>query len=281
MSSKTRYFQLIAAGLCGICGDRPLITESLCDICRVQKLAAKSLLRTTRLTAGLCGDCGKRPLHTVSRCQLCCEREYECQKTKRWDEFLAVLDAYGGRCCVYCGESELPFLVIDHILNDGHEDRRTNGGKSGYKLYARLRKMGYPAGYQTLCSSCNTAKSRNCGLMVTNESTYHCGCTLPSRSKAICSHGFTTDQLRYRKLVIDALIAYGGVCICCGETSVFKLVFDHSRNDGSSHRQIAGVHMAKWLRRRDYPRDLGIEILCANCNDGRERNGGVCPHIRS
>jgi ABC-type uncharacterized transport system substrate-binding protein len=34
----------------------------------------------------------------------------------------------------------------------------------------------------------------------------------------------------------------------------------------------------KWLARNGYP--SGFQILCMNCNHGKSRNGGVCPHQR-
>ena len=33
------------------------------------------------------------------------------------------------------------------------------------------------------------------------------------------------------------------------------------------------------LKRQGWPKD-GYQLLCANCNQGRARNGGVCPHGR-
>jgi|ERR1039458_4748441 hypothetical protein len=67
-----------------------------------------------------------------------------------------VVAAYGGRCAC-CGESELSFLTIDHVHNNGAELRR-NGEPFGEKLRLKLRKQGYPTDYQILCMNCNWAK---------------------------------------------------------------------------------------------------------------------------
>lgn len=71
---------------------------------------------------------------------------------------MKVIEGYGGKCSC-CGESTLEFLTIDHINNDGAEDRRKNGKKTGGKLYRWLIQNGYPKdNYQLLCYNCNCAK---------------------------------------------------------------------------------------------------------------------------
>lgn len=69
-----------------------------------------------------------------------------------------VIEAYGGKCAC-CSESTIEFLTIDHINNDGAEDRKANGNKLGGKLYRWLIKNNFPQGmYQILCYNCNCAK---------------------------------------------------------------------------------------------------------------------------
>ena len=84
-----------------------------------------------------------------------------------------------------------------------------------------------------------------------------------------------------RKLKDAAYAAYGGYrCTCCGETIVPFLSIDHVDNDGAKHRQtIDRRKLYKWLQRNGYP--PGFQILCMNCNFGKARNGGVCPHKTS
>lgn len=88
------------------------------------------------------------------------------------------------------------------------------------------------------------------------------------------------------KLRSDVFEAYGGKCLCCGETTLLFLTIDHIDGDGNRHRKKvlgshlkAGTHFYRWLRQNDYP--SGFRILCFNCNMGRHRNGGVCPHERT
>lgn len=86
---------------------------------------------------------------------------------------------------------------------------------------------------------------------------------------------------RGQSLKLAALNAYGGpTCSCCGEGTVAFLTLDHVNNDGGQHRKItgAGTGFYNWLRKHAYPADVGLRVLCFNCNQGRRVNGGVCPH---
>jgi len=68
--------------------------------------------------------------------------------------------ASGPPRCACCGEAEIAFLTIDHIGGEGAAERRILGrGKvSGTHFYRRLRRAGYPGGFQVLCYNCNSAK---------------------------------------------------------------------------------------------------------------------------
>lgn len=79
-----------------------------------------------------------------------------------------------------------------------------------------------------------------------------------------------------RLLVINH---YGGKCICCGESEPLFLEIDHINNDGWAHRKKIGTSgkvLVLWIIKNDYPDDF--QILCANCNQGKKRNKGICPH---
>ena len=75
------------------------------------------------------------------------------------------------------------------------------------------------------------------------------------------------------------MLAYGGYrCACCGTREALFLTIDHIENDGACHRRRVGFSTGflKWLKRNGYPK--GFQVLCSNCNLGRHRNGGTCPH---
>lgn len=80
------------------------------------------------------------------------QKEYELQNK------LKVIKNYGGKC-MCCGEDKIEFLTIDHINNNGVEERKNTKQVTGGKLYRWLIKNGYPKNnYQLLCYNCNYAK---------------------------------------------------------------------------------------------------------------------------
>lgn len=68
---------------------------------------------------------------------------------------LEVLNHYG-TSCKCCGESDIRFLTIDHIDNNGNEHRRVDNNAKN--IYTWLKKHGFPDRFQVLCFNCNLAK---------------------------------------------------------------------------------------------------------------------------
>lgn len=73
----------------------------------------------------------------------------------------AAYAAYGGYVCRCCGETEVAFLCVDHVNNDGYAHRKA---VPAHSLYFWLAKEGYPAGFQILCMNCNHGKRINGGV---------------------------------------------------------------------------------------------------------------------
>lgn len=99
----------------------------------------------------------------------------------------------------------------------------------------------------------------------------------PTGLNSTCSECFKKRNL---KLKLAALGAYGGSCVCCGESDHRFLSIDHVDQDGAEHRRdiksVGGYSTYYWLKNHDYPD--GFQVMCFNCNHGRFINGGVCPH---
>lgn len=58
------------------------------------------------------------------------------------------------------------------------------------------------------------------------------------------------------------------------------LTVEHLSSDGGALRKQIGkstLRMLNWIVAQGFPDD--ITIRCFNCNSGRARNGGVCPHV--
>ena len=89
-------------------------------------------------------------------------------------------------------------------------------------------------------------------------------------------------NIEYRaRLRHETIMAYGGYkCVCCGETEPLFLTLDHIHNDGAKwrefHKDHRGAQLFKWLKQNNWPK--GFQILCLNCNQGKYRNKGICPH---
>ncbi len=67
-----------------------------------------------------------------------------------------VINHYGGHECVNCDETFKEVLVLDHMNGGGEQERKTYRGNS---LFYKLKREGYPPGYQVMCLHCNFLKS--------------------------------------------------------------------------------------------------------------------------
>lgn len=70
-------------------------------------------------------------------------------------------------------------------------------------------------------------------------------------------------------------------CVCCGEKETDFLTLDHTNNDGAKHRKILGRNFSgsvfySWLISHNFPK--GFQVMCFNCNLGKNINKGICPH---
>lgn len=128
---------------------------------------------------------------------------------------------------------------------------------------------------------------RNSGLC------YYCGIGEPSNNTGLCEScyerfSYPATKVKYdyasfykkyhKKLRNTCLDHYGHECACCGETIDQFLTFDHINNDGAKHRKEVGKgnYLYRWLIDNKFPNTF--QVLCFNCNSGRQVNGGVCPH---
>ena len=87
-----------------------------------------------------------------------------------------------------------------------------------------------------------------------------------------------------QKLKITIMELYGGKCACCGEDGLPFLTMDHINNDGKKDREKFGsygmyVHMRDLFYKDKNEALSKYQILCWNCNMGKQHNKGVCPHV--
>src|SRR6266567_2722001 len=254
---------------CNTCNqDRPATTEcffrngkkgwySVCKICRHDMSVARAAekranrppkVRKNKKQPGMCKTCHIRQVEPGHLCDVCRGRAKQARDTLRQQ----VIAAYGGKCA-NCGEARAEFLAIDHINGGGHKHTTAIG--SGFHMCYWLRKNGFPRdNFQLLCHNCNWAKWTS-GISV--------------------EHWCNTLRLQ-------VLAAYGGKCICCGESTPVFLTIDHVDGGGNAHREsiggIGGTRLYIWLRRSGFPQ-TGFQLLCRNCNWAKFAYS-VCPHQR-
>jgi hypothetical protein len=144
-----------------------------CTKCGIRKHADEYYIRTSNGTKhGQCKVCFRSRVYATRKNKLASDPEWRsreaeyCRRRRGWVRE-AVFQAYGGWKCACCGETEPLFLTLDHVANNGAEDRRRIGGKqtaAGYRTYAYLYARDFPPGYQILCANCQHGKRMNHGV---------------------------------------------------------------------------------------------------------------------
>lgn len=163
---------------------------------------------------------------------------------------------------------------------------------------------GAPDGLRYVCKDCDTETHRlyysenpskyrarsvvNREYAKQNNLCRVCRNPLDGSAKTLCVSCAQKNRertMRNRNRVKDACYgAYGGYrCVCCGETEKAFLCLDHIKGGGNIDRrkQFGSVtpgsgKLYRWLIANGFP--AGYQVLCASCNVGKSRNGGICPH---
>ncbi len=168
-----------------------------------------------------------------------------------------------GGMCVMCGESEIDFLVVDHVNNDGAEHRRelrSLGKGTSSSVYAEIRDGTPSREYQLLCWNCNYKKK-------------------PKTRYASSRHRLIDSERAYKSRLKDAVFEkLGPSCSCCGTEDKEILTVDHVNGGGGAHRKRQS--RLEILREiRDSADTSEYQILCWNCNCSKGLYGS-CPHAR-
>jgi len=188
------------------------------------------------------------------------------------------------KACTFCGI--IKPLTIDEFGVKG------TGFKSRCKLCEALKAKtlrhsrtrvglcgcgGIPLQNRAKCQTCLDIESarrlqrRAQGLCV-------CGNPLPS-SYLNCDECRASRADRTRSIRHETIRAYGGLCVCCGESLIDLLTIDHVNGGGSRHRREVGQgrKFYIWLKKQGYPKDGRFRVLCMSCNFAIGKYGN-CPH---
>lgn len=194
---------------------------------------------------GKCARCGTEVSVGVRACRPCLDKH-----ASKMNERLHRLKAEG--LCTICAK-EKP---------EAGKVRCSSCLKKSYqwsKAHAQRKKQ---AG---ICTVCGHAPARDGKTLCES-------CAKKNNARVIARH---------RRIKWAVFQAYGGArCACCGERNFGFLTLDHINSDGNIHRReldsIGGVQFYYKVMKAGFP--SGLQVLCANCNMGRQWNGGVCPH---
>lgn len=207
--------------------------------------------------AGLC-RCGKPPTPGGALCPKCLDKVRRYTPSRRQLE-----NNYKARGLCYCGRQPDPGFVR---CAKCRAKSKTYDAKRVERLDANklCRRCGAPRdGPQSCCTTCR----RNQRERVHKKYISH-------KDEILFKGRLQKAAMRSR-----CISAYGGKCVCCGESEQRFLTLDHVQNDGAAHRkEIGGGGWTgyRWAEANGYPPNL--QLMCYNCNMGRALSGGICPH---
>lgn len=146
---------------------------------RISKEEAQKEIETYKkgLVCVLCGCVLDRRFHLRDYC-VPCFKVFRAQQKEEWRQYnkdylkqqrydytrdlkLKIIAHYtnGDMRCSCCGEDDVNVLTIDHINNDGNNQRLQKHPFGGYSFYCWIIKNGYPSDLQIICMNCNSTKS--------------------------------------------------------------------------------------------------------------------------
>jgi len=241
--------------LCEKCGTENAPGRKLCRKHLDAAAARGKAKRTRRKTSGTCVDCGGTVDDGFSACPQC--RSNNAERARRSGKTYYQKNKEAGRCSC-CSDDVAP----GKTMCQKHLDEKT----------AKQAKKRAERKVSGLCPVCGKDKpesgKKTCAKCLKRINEWYSSSEYKERYKEV------------RKQQYDIVIAYyGGKCNNCGEQNPLALTLDHINNDGNQHRKRLnkyGSGFYKWVIDNDFPDDL--QLLCANCNLMKHRNGGVCPH---
>lgn len=205
-----------------------------------------------------------------------------CRNCGRCDNCIGLIAPEGMKVCRKCSETKLIAAFAS---------RRDTGGKRNECMECRNSRMNSKRcgdcgewfvthmPERTLCARCRpplTKPCARCGAPFVGTMDQRRYCSKACRQLTVVEQRIA-GRLKMRAAILHA---YGGehpACACCGESQPLLLALDHINGGGHQQRQErGGGGFYTWLKRNNYP--PGFQVLCHNCNMGRQLNGGICPH---
>jgi hypothetical protein len=149
--SRDKYKE---AGLCHYCPNPREPDSSVCVTHRESIKARNIKTRERKIKDRQCERCGAALPEEWGflACQKCSNKGRLKTEQKR----RTIFGWYGSKCAC-CGELRFYFLTLDHVNNNGAQERKLLGGQQ--QVLSRLWKdQQLSTEYQILCYNCNCAK---------------------------------------------------------------------------------------------------------------------------
>lgn len=206
-----------------------------------------------------------------------------CRNCGSCDACLGIVAPEGMKFCRKCGETKPLEAFGKPTAGRGYRNqckKCKNGGAENVRCVTCRKFFTRTSDEVTQCVRCrprDTMPCERCGTEFVRSMSLRRYCSAECAKAAFAEK----RAARWREAREAALQAYGGpnpACACCGESTRAFLAIDHV--NGGGHRQfkeLGGGGYAAWLRKNSYP--AGFQVLCHNCNMGRQLNGGICPHL--
>lgn len=201
--------------------------------------------------------------------------ELKKNRDKYWSERRRLCFIKLGSCCSKCGCTDDTILCIDHILNDGNEERKS--GISNLKIWNKIISA-KDLKYQLLCFNCNLKKSlynssfQNIGILkfcpsCMNNLDLSCFKKDMKYEDDMYYECRSCTSVRGQILKRLAFLKLGSSsCLVCGEDDLDVLTADHiNDNGGGKYRIDKGISIYRKIL-RDEIKNSRFQVLCLNCN---------------
>lgn len=220
------YKERIAAGLCGLCGDKPE-QGKLCDKCRKKAKTKAAEKRDKRRDAGQCLDCTQPAEPGKTRCKTHAKRQSDYRASQ-------VADWKAAGLCQHCGTEPKPGTTLCQVCID--------------KLTATASKRYYDNKEQGVCPYCGEPAADGV-ITCERHREYYNGYRRQLKTDALDAYGgrkcarCPEDDVAI--LEIDHIDGGG-------------------RQHRIAINRLGGLEFYHWLKQQSYP--PGFQVLCPNCN---------------
>jgi len=138
-----------------------MIRNKLCSKCNILLTKENSYLSDRRKNRSICKQCRKQKTKDWLKKHPLNKKQYNIRNRKYYKSLKRRIMELLGNKCNNCRIGDFRVLQIDHINNNGYEERKkigNNGGGITQYLYIFKKLKSGSNDYQLLCANCNQIK---------------------------------------------------------------------------------------------------------------------------